>query len=634
MILYPNIFGVAEAVFSKSCPFEDDEGHSDQNITRSKMNQPFISIELLDSSPTPKKKRKKGLTKKQLADLLAVDSGSDDSSLSFENGKTGITQISLAGRNPVDFYSSVREAKNQSDIPIMKTISSEKNNAQAEANAEANFVSLDPEKDALIFDQMPLSSAKEQIHAETGRSENKYLAIDDEILMESKKMNEVSTSPAPVIEDPLADRCPRDAMKRPQYTHTDDHKAALEYLFDDEERRMSIDGEDTRSKEGSPTLPNRKEATKRKIKIGSGEIPVKKQLDVYSVHGSYKELDLKEGESGELVDLTHIGGPQSRDIPQYVPTWAKPDLRSTKTTLPPSSQSKTPQTTPSISMLQPSEISTESITTETVTELDEVPHCKIEEEPEENHEHAVFRAFNWYARMGQPSRDTMRKRIAANPGEFQGTVADDVDLLPWNSTGIMIAVRDMNALRMANATTDSAKRKEVTRKLLTKYKKNAFDEGDNLGQHPLSTGSADIKPEPEPSYAVIPPSEQRYTLKPDPFELQESESEYEDIEEPEEVQESALLKAFIWYARMGQPQRENMRQRIALKPSDFLGTVADDVDLLPWNKMGTMISVNDMNKLILANDTKTDNIKRKQVAQELLQKSKKKKIRRVKRQIK
>lgn len=61
---------------------------------------------------------------------------------------------------------------------------------------------------------------------------------------------------------------------------------------------------------------------------------------------------------------------------------------------------------------------------------------------------------------------------------------------------------------------------------------------------------------------------------------------------------------FIWYARMGQPTRENMKRRIAARQEEFMDIVPSDVDLLPWNSTGSLISVKNMNAFIFANDSK------------------------------
>ena len=59
------------------------------------------------------------------------------------------------------------------------------------------------------------------------------------------------------------------------------------------------------------------------------------------------------------------------------------------------------------------------------------------------------------------------------------------------------------------------------------------------------------------------------------------------------------MKCYMWYARMGQPNRDAMKRRVAkLKDCDI---TVEDVDELPWMCGGAMVSVREMNDLISNN---------------------------------
>lgn len=60
-------------------------------------------------------------------------------------------------------------------------------------------------------------------------------------------------------------------------------------------------------------------------------------------------------------------------------------------------------------------------------------------------------------------------------------------------------------------------------------------------------------------------------------------------------------KCYMWYARMGQPDRENMKRRVAALPS-HCNIYPEDVDLLPWSGYGTVLSVKAMNELFVGDD--------------------------------
>lgn len=54
------------------------------------------------------------------------------------------------------------------------------------------------------------------------------------------------------------------------------------------------------------------------------------------------------------------------------------------------------------------------------------------------------RAYSWYSKLAQPSRDAFKKRIGSMKN--LDIVAEDVDLLPWNAMGTMVNVAKLNAL--------------------------------------------------------------------------------------------------------------------------------------------------------------------------------------------
>jgi hypothetical protein len=61
-------------------------------------------------------------------------------------------------------------------------------------------------------------------------------------------------------------------------------------------------------------------------------------------------------------------------------------------------------------------------------------------------------------------------------------------------------------------------------------------------------------------------------------------------------------KCYIWYARMGLPNRKDMKRRVSEMP-ESCGITADDVDLLPWVAGGMSLSVKKMNELFLTDAT-------------------------------
>jgi hypothetical protein len=55
--------------------------------------------------------------------------------------------------------------------------------------------------------------------------------------------------------------------------------------------------------------------------------------------------------------------------------------------------------------------------------------------------------FNWYSRMSMPNREDFKEKVAAQSSI--GITPEDVDSLPWNSTGKMVSIAKMNALTRA-----------------------------------------------------------------------------------------------------------------------------------------------------------------------------------------
>lgn len=93
-----------------------------------------------------------------------------------------------------------------------------------------------------------------------------------------------------------------------------------------------------------------------------------------------------------------------------------------------------------------------------------------------------------------------------------------------------------------------------------------------------------------------------------------SKEEAKPAEEPEPPAEEPIelsphqaavkrKKCYMWYARLGQPNRETMRRRVAALPDTCSDKITlEDVDLLPWILKGTMLNVKVMNRLIVEDD--------------------------------
>ena len=83
----------------------------------------------------------------------------------------------------------------------------------------------------------------------------------------------------------------------------------------------------------------------------------------------------------------------------------------------------------------------------------------------------------------------------------------------------------------------------------------------------------------------------------------EKKANKEKREVPLTEEEKVLMrkKCYMWYARMGQPDRENMKRRVAALPP-HCNIYVEDVDLLPWICFGTVLSVKAMNELFMGDD--------------------------------
>ena len=77
----------------------------------------------------------------------------------------------------------------------------------------------------------------------------------------------------------------------------------------------------------------------------------------------------------------------------------------------------------------------------------------------------------------------------------------------------------------------------------------------------------------------------------------EKENKKQELDMSEEARRD---RVYQWYSRCGQPNRKELKRRIAaLKHKD--GLSVEDVDLLPWNFNGTMINVSKMLEYQLSN---------------------------------
>ena len=61
-------------------------------------------------------------------------------------------------------------------------------------------------------------------------------------------------------------------------------------------------------------------------------------------------------------------------------------------------------------------------------------------------------------------------------------------------------------------------------------------------------------------------------------------------------------KCYMWYARLGQPNKERMLQAIKKLPPSHEPITAEDVEALPWIMGGSLLPVKEMNELFMNAD--------------------------------
>jgi hypothetical protein len=106
-------------------------------------------------------------------------------------------------------------------------------------------------------------------------------------------------------------------------------------------------------------------------------------------------------------------------------------------------------------------------------------------------------------------------------------------------------------------------------------------------------GTSSLGKQHRPTNAFIANKQERKSLKPTDTTLVKAQAE--------EKRDEASKKCYMWYARMGQPDRANMKRRVAALPQSCDITV-EDVELLPWIGNGKMLSVKAMNMLFTGPD--------------------------------
>lgn len=67
------------------------------------------------------------------------------------------------------------------------------------------------------------------------------------------------------------------------------------------------------------------------------------------------------------------------------------------------------------------------------------------------------------------------------------------------------------------------------------------------------------------------------------------------------LSEAKRQKCYMWYARLGGPNREDMKKRVAALP-DSCDITPEEVDELPWICNGLLLSIKEMNKLFMGED--------------------------------
>jgi hypothetical protein len=203
----------------------------------------------------------------------------------------------------------------------------------------------------------------------------------------------------------------------------------------------------------------------------------------------------------------------------------------------------------------------------------------------------------WYARMGQPTRDNMKKRVAALPDSCDIT-PEDVDLLPWAGGGALLNVNKMNELLLRDhePTGDDDKKgaapitleKETKKTSSSSTTKETKKAKGSKKKHHTTLIAKDINAALEEKATDITP----------PAAHHEDNHKKKVEDKKTELDEETYRKCYMWYARMGQPTRDNMKKRVAALP-DSCDITPEDVDLLPWVGGGSLLNVNKMNKLLL-----------------------------------
>lgn len=213
------------------------------------------------------------------------------------------------------------------------------------------------------------------------------------------------------------------------------------------------------------------------------------------------------------------------------------------------------------------------------------------------------RCYMWYARLGQPTKEEMLKRVTALPYGSDITT-EDVERLPWTNNDSMLNVHKMNKLflldnadapaygvaqlshigskdagqipidvrHITNATEDTS-----PARLINEDSTKSSSEKEKIAESVCRVNNVDI---------TLPDSEAEDTLS------------STIVGKKAELDEETKKKCYMWYARMGQPTRKEMIRRVNNMPSSC-GITQEDVELLPWVAGGHFLKVHDMNKLFL-----------------------------------
>jgi hypothetical protein len=266
----------------------------------------------------------------------------------------------------------------------------------------------------------------------------------------------------------------------------------------------------------------------------------------------------------------------------------------------------------------------------------------------------------WFSRMGQPNRTNMKRRVADLHHSCDITVGD-VDLLPWTGSDKMmrLSVKDMQKLlltpdvktvekatvvvsreedkksgspqRTASTPINRSSKEDGRKADRARPKVRSSEPSESMRPSAMRGSSCDDdddsddvgdntarfilkdrkKAAPE---SMRPSATQEMSFDDDDDEASSSSKESksslskdttpvesEDEEKRDDVQRK---KCLMWFSRMGQPNRTNMKRRVADLHHSCDITVGD-VDLLPWTGSGEMLSVKAMNKLFMAPNAKT-----------------------------